>query len=239
MNLIVDIGNTRAKLVIFDGECPVEVTATDHNLTALPALAEQYACQRAIVSTTAGMPPLAQERIGALPYPVVHLQADTPLPIRNHYRTPGTLGTDRLAAVVGAQAMKPGRDLLVIDCGTCITYDLLDREGNYWGGNISPGVAMRLEAMHRLTARLPLVEREGPVPQVGYDTETAIRCGVMQGVGHEIEGFIRYFQKKYPSVLVFLTGGDARNLDISKNCTIFADEILVPRGLNQILNYNQ
>lgn len=246
MNLIIDIGNTRAKLAVLDRGEVVATVATDHDLTALPQLTAQYACQRGILSTTAGVTEGAEQRLQVLEFPLLRLTGTTPTPIKVCYHTPQTLGTDRLAAAVGAWARCPGRHLLIIDAGTCITYDYVDSGGNYLGGNISPGLEMRLTALHRLTARLPQVGREGDVPEIGYNTETAIRSGVVRGILCEIEGVIARFRKKYSSVSVFLTGGDAINLDMSAKSCIFAaengvltDDGLVLRGLDNILDYNK
>lgn len=238
MRLIIDIGNSRAKVAVFDGTELVSSMRTDHDLTDLPDMVTLYPCQQGIVSTTAGLTERAEQRIAALPFEVLRMTGETPVPIQVLYHTPQTLGSDRLAAVVGAWAQYPKRNILIIDAGSCITYDFLDNEGNYRGGNISPGLGMRLNALHEHTARLPKIDSEGDTPEVGYDTETAIRSGVCIGIRHEIEGYIKAFREKYPDVLVFLTGGDAFHLDMSKeNCT-FADEFLVLRGLNNILAYN-
>ena len=164
----------------------------------------------------------------------------TPLPIRNLYATPQTLGTDRLAAVIGAYEetkQLTGRyaPALVIDAGTAITYDFINARGEYLGGNISPGVEMRFKALHQFTSRLPLTEAEGPHPSIGHSTDTAIRCGVMDGVRHEIEGFIRSFSVKQSNLLIFLTGGDSIEFDERIKNRIFADKFLVAKGLNSIL----
>ena len=132
-----------------------------------------------------------------------------------------------------------GGELLVIDSGTCITYDFLDAENHYQGGNIAPGLRLRLMAMHEHTALLPLIDGDGEAPELGYDTATALRSGVVWGIKYEIEGYIRRFRRKYPHVSVFLTGGDIKKLRISTKSSIFADDFLVPRGLNQILDYNE
>ena len=239
MNLVIDIGNTRAKALVFSENKPIAETTTDHRLTGLAEFSVRHPIQAGIFSITAKYSQTVRRAIDGLPFPVMRFDEKVRLPIQNLYRSPKTLGPDRLAAVIGAQALQPKRDLLVIDCGTCITYDFLDAEGNYRGGNISPGLQMRLTALNRQTARLPLVNRQGQTPEIGYDTETAIRSGVIRGIRHEIEGYIKEFREKYPAVLIFLTGGDAINLDMSKESSIFADEFLVPRGLNQILNYNK
>ena len=239
MKLIIDIGNTVAKLVAFDGDEPVEeVRTSNESLAALGAFAAKYAFTHGIVGAVREITPQAESRLQALHIPLLRFTPSTPVPIINRYRTPQTLGSDRLAAAVGARSLKPGKDLLIIDAGTCVTYEVIDARGNYWGGNIAPGMHMRLRALHEFTARLPLVEAEGAVPGMGYDTDTAIRSGVLRGMKYEIEGYIRSMRAKYPKLLVFLTGGDKINFDTTIKSIIFADKFIVPRGLNKILDYN-
>jgi len=239
VNLIIDIGNTLAKLVAFDGNTPVEEIRTPNTtLEALPAFLNKYSFERGIMGTVFDITPEAERLLSSLPFPMLRLNANTPIPVRNRYRTPQTLGADRLAAAVGAHMQHPNRNILVIDAGTCITYEFIDTEGNYWGGNIAPGMQMRLKALHAYTARLPLIEPEGDTPDFGYDTETAMRSGVIQGMKFEIEGYIKHFQQKYPNLLVFLTGGDNLNFDSKIKNIIFADKFIVPRGLNRILAFN-
>ena len=134
---------------------------------------------------------------------------------------------------------KPNTDLLIIDAGTCITYEVIDARGNYWGGNIAPGMQMRLRALHEFTARLPLVDPEGEVPGMGYSTETAIRSGVLRGMKYEIEGYIKSMRSKFPRLQVFLTGGNRINFDEDIKNLVFTDKYIVPRGLNKILDYNE
>ena len=239
MKLIIDIGNTVAKLVAFDGDEPVEeVRTSNESLAALGAFAAKYAFTHGIVGAVREITPQAEERLQALHIPLPRFTSSTPVPITNRYRTPQTLGSDRLAAAVGARSLKPGKDLLIIDAGTCVTYEVIDALGNYWGGNIAPGMHMRLRALHDFTAKLPLVEAAGAVPGMGYDTDTASRSGVLRGMKYEIEGYIRSMRAKYPKLLVFLTGGDKINFDTTIKSIIFADKFIVPRGLNKILDYN-
>ena len=239
MNLVIDIGNTRAKVFAFDGTEPVETLITDHTLSGVHDFAQKWNCQCGIYSTTARMTTEGLRELEMLPFPIMRLTGQTPVPVNVTYHTKDTLGADRLAAIVGARTLQPEGNLLVIDSGTCLTYDFLDAEDHYRGGNISPGLQLRLQAMHEHTALLPLIDREGDAPQLGYDTETALRGGVVWGLTHEIEGYIAYFTEKYPRISVFLTGGDAKNLPISAKYRIFADDFIVPRGLNTILRYNQ
>ncbi|MDO5489350.1 MAG: type III pantothenate kinase [Bacteroidaceae bacterium] len=239
MKLIIDIGNTVAKLVAFDGDEPVEEIRTcNDSLSALGAFATKYAFTHGIVGTVKGLTAEAEEQLRSLKIPILRFSPQTPVPITNRYKSPGTLGADRLAAAVGASSLKPGKDLLIIDAGTCVTYEVIDAKGNYWGGNIAPGMQMRLRSLNEFTAKLPLVSAEGDVPGMGYDTETAIRSGVLRGMKYEIEGYIRSMRRKYPHLLVFLTGGDKINFDTTIKSIIFADKFIVPRGLNKILDYN-
>ncbi|MBR2302142.1 MAG: type III pantothenate kinase, partial [Bacteroidaceae bacterium] len=128
--------------------------------------------------------------------------------------------------------------ILVIDAGSAITIDFIDANGNFRGGNISPGIKMRLKALHRFTNKLPEVEKEGDTPTLGYNTETAIRSGVISGICHEIDGYINQIRQEIPDVLIFLTGGDEKTLiDKIKN-RIFAEKFLVAEGLNRILTNN-
>lgn len=163
--------------------------------------------------------------------------SDTPIPIKIGYKTPQTLGRDRIAGVVGATVQAPGCTVAVIDAGTAITYDLLDNN-TFRGGNISPGIRVRLNSLHDYTSRLPLVSSEGDCPQIGYDTETAIRAGVIWGVVYEIEQYMDCWKAIYPDILFFLTGGDAFLLSTKLKRAIFADKNLVLKGLNRILCYN-
>jgi len=239
MHLIVDIGNSRTKLVAFDEGTPIDECVTEGcHLDGLAAFAAKHPFDAAILSSTVDLTDEAERQLQALPCPTLRFSpATTATPLRNLYHTPQTLGSDRLAAAVGAWTLKPGRNLLIIDAGSCITFDVVTAGGAYLGGNISPGLHARLRAIDDYFPRLPLVEAEGDVPELGYDTETAIRAGVIQGMRHEIEGYIHHFNVKYADLLVFLTGGDQFNLANSIKSATFADPFMVPRGLDAILTH--
>ena len=239
MNLIIDIGNTVAKIALFEGDSLVEVAHdSNHTLEHLPEVCSRYPVERAIVVSVVDLTEEVEARLRSLPCPLLRLGADTPLPVENLYETPRTLGYDRMAAVVGACGCFPGRDILVVDAGTCITFEFVDAAGRYHGGNISPGLQMRFKALHQFTGHLPLVEPEGRSLSIGKDTETAIRAGVLRGIEYEIEGYIHSMKTKYPELLVFLTGGDEFSFDTNLKSIIFADRFLVLKGLNRILVYN-
>lgn len=227
------------KLVVFSGEDPVEMRKNEGvSLVGVEELCAKYQFTSGIIGTVRSLSAAVEQQLESMPFPMLRFTSETPIPITNRYRTPQTLGADRLAAAVGASTTKPGCDLLIIDAGTCITYEVIDAQGNYWGGNIAPGMQMRLQALHEFTARLPLVSPEGDVPGMGYDTETAIRSGVLRGMKYEIEGYIRSMRTKYPHLLVFLTGGNRIKFDTTITDIIIADKYIVPRGLNRILDYN-
>lgn len=240
MNLIIDIGNTCVKLVCFNDGKVVEEQRTDKDdAVALQSFCSRYPFSRGICSSVSDISEEYSAALSSLPFSMMEFKSGiTRVPIINKYNTPLTLGSDRLAAVVGANWLQPGRDVLVIDIGTCVTFDFINSIGEYLGGNISPGPTMRLKALNQFTARLPFVERRGDTPDFGTDTTTAIRSGVMNGIKYEIEGYIHSFLAKYPQLFVYLTGGVHLNLQFSENLSIFADDFIVPKGLNRILEYN-
>lgn len=240
MNIIIDIGNTCIKLVCFDGDNVVEEIRTDKNECArLLDFCNKYQFDRGIYSNVSELNDEFSKTLESLPFPMLHFVSDiTPIPIINRYATPHTLGTDRLAAAVGANYLRPDNDVLVIDIGTCVTFDLVSSKGEYLGGNISPGPSMRLKALNAYTDRLPLVDKKGDVGLIGLTTETAIRNGVVNGIKYEVEGYVNSFMKEYPELFVYLTGGVHLNLHFSEKMPIFADDFIVPKGLNRILEYN-
>ncbi len=245
MNLTIDIGNTTTKIGVFNADDLVCFQRCDgYGLEQIESMIRCYDITACIVSSTKelteNLKHTLEETINNgtvdTKSPIVFLSYRTPIPITNLYESPETLGMDRLAAVVGAYSTKPNNDILVIDAGTAITYDLLTAEGEYLGGNISPGIEMRFKALNEFTAKLPLVSQEERKTELGKDTRTAIRCGVIDGVKYEIEGYIRDFMTKYPALLIFLTGGNEFDFEDRIKKRTFADKYLVLRGLNRILN---
>lgn len=238
MNLIVDIGNSTAKVAVFDGD----------KIRTHKRLKGDYAAELAALFETFPITDCAYASVGE-PHPEVeallrervphtlHVTGETPTPLICDYRTPATLGADRLAAAVGAAMLCPGAPLIVVDAGTCITYDYVTADSHYRGGNISPGLGMRLRALHDQTARLPMVSAEGEVPGVGYDTETAIRTGVIDGMESEIKGFIRMFLHRNPGGRIFITGGNGYRFATEVEAE--RSDALVEIGLNRILTFNR
>lgn len=242
LNLIVDIGNNSSKYYLFNGE-QIVLHSRRNNGTfgILSEWNKDFGINKVIVSSVIDLDDTSRKEFENLGCPLLWFNSDTPTPLSIGYSTPQTLGSDRLAAATGAWNEAPGHDMLVIDCGSAITVDFIDRHGHYHGGNIAPGIKMRLMALHDYTSRLPLIEKEGETPALGYDTETAIRSGVIRGICHEIDGYITEYREKYGNVLVFLTGGDEKSLKNNIKSSIFADKYLVAKGLNCILQdyYNE
>ena len=208
---------------------------SDGNFDILEEWAKEFTVKRIIISSVIEMNEEQINMFKVFGCPIVWFNNSTPCPLKIKYGTPGTLGPDRIAAAVGAWGEAPGRNILVIDAGSAITYDIVDNKGNFLGGNIAPGIKMRLRSLHEFTDRLPMVVKDGDIPFIGYDTETAIRSGVITGICHEIEGYIRAAREKFGEVFVFLTGGDGISLKNNIKSSIFADKFLVAKGLNRIL----
>ena len=205
MHLVIDIGNTSAKIAVFSqGEMKDMIRCSNQSLE-LDTFCQIYPIRKGIWASVISLSEEVQQQLQQLPFPMMEFTYQTPIPIRNLYHTPQTLGVDRLAAVIAVYTAKPHHSALVIDAGTCITYDFIDEHGQYQGGNISPGMEMRFKALHEFTSKLPKVEASGETPSYGYSTETAIRSGVIRGIEHEISGYIQQLKKNYPSLLVFLT----------------------------------
>jgi type III pantothenate kinase len=242
VNLVIDIGNTRTKAGVFDAGRQAAMWVGEEEAEAeLFALATNHRAENVILSTVSHGLPAALAAHFAANFRYLELDADTPLPFENRYRTPRTLGKDRLAAVAGAQALLPGMNCLVVDAGTCITLDVLSAEGVYLGGNIAPGIRMRLRAMHEHTQRLPLVE-PGPVTSLlGDATETALRNGAVLGAALEVQALAGRLEREMGPVHVVLTGGDAaflaENLENEINLQPNLQPNLVLIGLDKILSH--
>lgn len=240
MNLVADIGNSRAKTAVFSGGELVElITTTELNRGQLEGLRDKFpGLDNAILSTVATVDPdIISWLKTSFPY-FLELSHQTPVPIRNNYLTPETLGLDRLAAAIGAQELFPGKDLLVIDTGTAVTIDLVEAGGTFAGGNISPGLRSRFRALHDFTQNLPLVTATEEEVGMGRTTEEAIHAGVINGMVLEIDGMIDLLRKQYPELQPVLTGGDALFFERRLKNRIFVKFEITLIGLNRILEYN-
>jgi type III pantothenate kinase len=238
MNLIFDIGNSSSKMAIFDGRVKITSFRTrELSCEKLEKKITPFKIDKAIISSVRIIPEYIFDLL-TVNIPVVKiLSAKSKLPFSIEYETPDTLGPDRIAAVAGAYSLFPGKNILIIDAGSAITYDFISGK-RYRGGNISPGLGMRFKALHKFTGKLPLVTPAESFPVYGNNTIEAITAGVINGVIYEINEYIRTFQKNYVGIKVILTGGDSGYLKerISYKTTCVPD--IVIDGLNFILEYD-
>lgn len=239
MNLVIDVGNTRTKAACFNQrDLVTSVTLETFAPQDASEWIRNYAVTKCILSSVGdNNSSLAAYLQQNVPF-FINLSHTTPLPFKNLYRTPESLGKDRLAAIAGAYQQHPAINVLVIDMGTAITYDLITREAEYSGGNISPGLVTRFRALHAFTSRLPLLEKDDIWSDLGTDTRSAIINGVQKGIVYEINGYIDNFSRQYTDLMIILTGGDADFFVNKLKKTIFVVPNLVLSGLNFILNYN-
>ena len=237
--LTIDIGNTLQKAAVFaeDGNSLYHIEKECLSKNDLAPLIEQYAIRHSIVSNVGEE---AHELVSFLAKStdLLVFSHNTPLPIRLRYETPETLGLDRIANAVAANALFPNENVLSIQAGTCLVLDFVTKDGDYLGGSIAPGLEMRFSALHHYTKRLPLVGKEGDRPLVGASTETSIRSGVLNGLCHEIDGTVGRYREQYGNLRIVLTGGNKNDLENSIKSTIFAAPNLVLYGLYKILIFN-
>jgi type III pantothenate kinase len=238
MNLIVDIGNTSTKLAVFDGKTKrSQVRINGLSCAELEKELSGIKVQQAIVSSVKEIPPFIYELfLSNISY--VHiLSYKSRLPFKIEYDTPETLGPDRIAAVAGAFSMFEGKEVLVIDAGTALTFEFLSTN-LYKGGNISPGLTMRFKALNKFTDKLPLISLSDKYTNPGRNTTDAILAGVITGVTYEINEYIRTFKNKHADFKLILTGGDGELLKDKINYQIAYLPDIVIDGLNYILEYN-
>lgn len=238
VNLIVDIGNTRSKMALFDGDHLVKKEIfSGVSLSEIKTFLTNHPVKKTIFSMSGKLDAAVEAFANAQLHPI-WLSNDTPLPVHIAYDTPETLGKDRIAAVIGAREKFPGKNCLVIDAGTCITYDWITADDVYLGGNIAPGLQMKLKAMHQFTANLPQAKVEEIQHPIGKSTLEALKNGAVWGTFREIEGYIDWGNENFEDLLVVFTGGDSDFFVNNIKREIFADLDLVLVGLNKILNFN-
>jgi len=241
MNLVLDLGNSYGKIAVFDQTHVVEA-ATYEKITSkeISYFHIRYSgIKGVIISSVVNYSREIIDYLNNLYSTCVELNHSTPIPLENRYLTPETLGYDRIAAAVGAYTICPGKNVLVIDAGTAITYDIVTSRGEFLGGNISQGIEIRFKSLHKYTSRLPQLERPKEVPPlVGSSTREAIQSGIINGLLFEMDGFIGAISQKYPKLEVVLTGGDAKYFVGKLKSTIFVDPNLNLIGLNRILEHN-
>ncbi len=236
MNLVIDSGNTRFKVGVFDDTVLVRKEFFTHE-NDLKKFITENSFEHMLVSSVKFDPTEILSWSSNSRKKIV-LTTSLQLPIKIKYATPQTLGVDRIAAACGAYLKYPDEDCLVIDAGTCINYEFLDRNKTYHGGAISPGVSMRFEAMHTFTSKLPLVKSISESKLIGDSTESCMQSGVMNGVLGEVNEIIQRYKDLYPDIRVILSGGDHSFFENNLKHPIFVAPDLVFDGLNGILLYH-
>lgn len=236
MNLAIDIGNTQIKLALFKANELVEVFSGED---AIDSILTTHKIENAIISKT-GSNTDVESKLNAQGVRTFFLSHKLKTPLKVLYKTPETLGADRIAGSVAAKLLYPDKNVLKIDFGTCITFDFTNSANEYLGGAISPGMMMRFKALHNYTAKLPLIDpmQYTSFELTGNNTSTSILSGVVNGIKEEIAGIIKQYDSRFGNLTVVATGGDALLFVTLLKCEIFARPYLVLEGLNRILNYN-
>jgi type III pantothenate kinase len=241
MNLIVDIGNTSVKMAVFQNN-----SLLHKSVFSLSDFSEKFrkiknqfpeiknCILSSVVSSISEEKKILQQHTNLL-----ELTPALSLPFRNKYATPATLGKDRIALVVAAAAHFPKKNTLIIDAGTCVTFDFKNDKEEYLGGAISPGLEMRFKALHKFTANLPLLKPGGNLELTGNSTEGSITSGVVNGLLLEIDGTIASYATEYKDLTIILTGGDTQFLSMRLKNSIFANSNFLLEGLNHILEFNK
>ncbi len=240
MNLIIDIGNTNAKIAVFDHDNIVEVDTikTSNIVEGINIFTQKYnTVNRAIISNVSTIDNHEIKEHLSL-QSVCFLSENLKLPFKNLYNSKETLGSDRIALASAVIKHYPNSNVLVIDAGTCITMDFIDKNGNYHGGSISPGIDMRYSSLSNYTSNLPELEKQYPSDIIGSSTEESIHSGIVNGVVFEIRESISEYQGNYSDIEVILTGGDSVFLSKPLKISIFANQNFLLEGLNFILNLN-
>lgn len=241
MNLVIDMGNTAVKAAVFQNNKLLEkfqfprenfFKKNQEIFNSYPKI--DYSILSSVVITNQSEVDLIKERSK-----LQILNKDLLLPFTNLYKTPETLGIDRLALIGGAAVAFPKNNVLVIDAGTCITFDFKNDHNEYFGGAISPGIRMRFKALHTFTSKLPLVEFKEDAELIGEDTEGSILSGVINGAVAEIAEIINTYKSKHKDLTVILTGGDTQFLSKRLKNSIFANSNFLLEGLNYILEFNK
>jgi len=238
LKLIIDIGNTLVKLALFNEDKMVATTnVSSLSIDNIEKFHKNELITRSIVSTVKNLDDNTIKIINK--YRSLVLTSSLQLPIDIKYTTPETLGNDRIAAVIAASVLYPDKDVAVIDCGTCLTMDIIYANKEYVGGRISPGLLMRYQSLFNFTEKLPDLSPCYTDDVIGNNTDLSIHTGVQRGMISEIDNFIDSFIEEKPNSFVILTGGDVNFFEKALKNTIFADPYLVMKGLNEILDYNE
>ncbi|KQC31056.1 type III pantothenate kinase [Flagellimonas eckloniae] len=241
MNLVVDIGNTLIKYAVFENRSIIYTQTSESGLflSKVKELFEVYPKIEYALISSVGTLERKEQDIISLFCKVYVLSSSSKVPFKNSYASPQTLGMDRVALATAAFYNNPRGNTLVIDVGTCITYDMVNNAGEYIGGAISPGIPMRYKAMHNQTANLPLLEPEDILDVIGNSTQACMHSGVINGVCQEVDGIISQYHDRFQDLTVILTGGDSHFFAKRLKNTIFANSKFLLEGLNYLLEYNK
>lgn len=239
VSLCIDFGNTHYKAAIFQSDRLVEryQFSEAEAIPTLKKLITLYNPEKSILSSVVNHDDKIVELLNQSTQ-YLKLDLNTKLPFLNAYGSPETLGHDRIALVAGLSRQFPDENSLVISIGTCVTYNFLARNNAFRGGSISPGVELRFRSLSEFTSKLPLVSREGHLSLLGYDTDTSIRSGVINGIASEIDGMLERYEQQYGRINAVLTGGDAPFFESRLKKKIFADTNFLFKGLYAILEHN-
>ena len=239
MILTVDVGNTRIKAAVFEGSSVLEYFVFEKNELEkrIEKILEKFPNCSDLVVASVGNVEKQSFLIFEKQLNVHFFTHEDNFPFHNKYATPKTLGIDRMILAAGATLQFQKQNRLVIDAGTCITYDFIDENDNYLGGAISPGLRLRYETLHNYTARLPLLTLDEPHSYIGDSTAQAIHSGVVNGFVYEIDGFIDEYRSNFSNFIIILTGGDAEFLAKRLKNTIFANSNFLLESLNQTYQY--
>ena len=237
MKLIIDIGNTNTKIALFDGkEIAKKIIFPNLELKLIKKFIGRNIINSAIVSC---VKEFNTDIINIVTYfNATIFNETTKIPIDNKYKTINTLGNDRIAGIIGAIYLFPRKDVLVFDAGTCLTIDFANKNKQYLGGRISPGIAMRYHSLHNFTAKLPLLKYNKKHMYLGNDTNSSIISGVQHGILAEVNDIILDYQSCNNETVIIFTGGDSLFFEKELKNSIFAEPNLVLIGLNEILDYN-
>lgn len=240
MNLIIDAGNTTVKLAVFEGDTITEVYKVDLEGASqeIQKILNKHTFITKVISSSVSNLNENDLKSVLRGAEYIRLTHKTAIPFFNLYTTPHTLGVDRIALIGGAVSRYPNKNVLVIDAGTCITYDFVNNKAEYFGGSIAPGLQLRYKSLNDYTANLPLLSPQYSEKMIGDSTKNAIHAGVSNGLIAEISGVIEQFSNKYESLVVILTGGDANFLSERLKSGIFVDPNFLLHGLNYMLEYN-
>lgn len=239
MNLIIDVGNTRIKAAVFENDTLIEVFVFDSNvlIEKVGFLIKKYPIDKGIISSVKNISKNELDQLNKF-FSFLVLDSSTKVPFKNLYKTPQTLGVDRIALVANAVEKFYKKNVLIIDAGTCITYDFVNASKEYLGGAISLGIEMRYKALNNYTSKLPMLEKRIPDNFTGKTTDENIHSGINNGALNEINGVIEQYENENPFLTVVLTGGDTYFLAKQLKSSIFANPNFVLEGLNTILIYN-